>query len=152
MCVVCVCVCMCVCVYVCVCVHTCLQNVCFTEYDLCTNKTKELHPHKLTSWCLTSEPLPPGFCKQQLWPLFHYILPGSPGSSQRFNVEFWQAYVKANKVRVCSPRLASTFLFSGSNMCCIAPAMVSEHSVSFPVLCLLLQICLLCCCRCCVCS
>jgi len=39
-----------------------------------------------------------GFCKQQLWPLFHYILPGSPSSSQRFNVEYWQAYVKANKV------------------------------------------------------
>mmetsp|Transcript_2058 Transcript_2058/g.5209 ORF Transcript_2058/g.5209 Transcript_2058/m.5209 type:complete len:929 (+) Transcript_2058:1462-4248(+) len=38
-----------------------------------------------------------GFCKQQLWPLFHYILPGSPSSSQRFNVEYWQAYVKANK-------------------------------------------------------
>nr|AKA43768.1 trehalose-6-phosphate synthase [Dunaliella viridis] len=38
-----------------------------------------------------------GFCKQQLWPLFHYVLPGSPSSSQRFNVEFWQAYVKANK-------------------------------------------------------
>ncbi len=40
-----------------------------------------------------------GFCKQQLWPLFHYILPVSPSSSGRFDSELWQAYVKANKVR-----------------------------------------------------
>lgn len=39
-----------------------------------------------------------GFCKQQLWPLFHYILPQSPGSTGRFDAELWQAYVKANKV------------------------------------------------------
>mmetsp|Transcript_7436 Transcript_7436/g.16134 ORF Transcript_7436/g.16134 Transcript_7436/m.16134 type:complete len:857 (+) Transcript_7436:209-2779(+) len=38
-----------------------------------------------------------GFCKQQLWPLFHYILPVSPFSSGRFDSELWQAYVKANK-------------------------------------------------------
>ncbi|CAL8463619.1 g3153 [Coccomyxa elongata] len=38
-----------------------------------------------------------GFCKQQLWPLFHYLLPLSPNSSGRFNPELWQAYVKANK-------------------------------------------------------
>jgi len=41
----------------------------------------------------------PGFCKQQLWPLFHYVLPMSPSSAGRFNSELWQAYVKANKVR-----------------------------------------------------
>ncbi len=39
-----------------------------------------------------------GFCKQQLWPLFHYILPMSPSSAGRYNAELWQAYVKANKV------------------------------------------------------
>ena len=39
-----------------------------------------------------------GFCKQQLWPLFHYMLPLSPMSVGRFNLELWQAYVKANKV------------------------------------------------------
>jgi hypothetical protein len=39
-----------------------------------------------------------GFCKQQLWPLFHYVLPMSPSSAGRFNSELWQAYVKANKV------------------------------------------------------
>jgi hypothetical protein len=41
---------------------------------------------------------PAGFCKQQLWPLFHYVLPMSPSSAGRFNSELWQAYVKANKV------------------------------------------------------
>lgn len=38
-----------------------------------------------------------GFCKQQLWPLFHYVLPMAPQSSGRFDLELWQAYVKANK-------------------------------------------------------
>lgn len=42
---------------------------------------------------------PAGFCKQQLWPLFHYLLPLSPNSSGRFDPDLWQAYVKANKVR-----------------------------------------------------
>ena len=42
--------------------------------------------------------IPAGFCKQQLWPLFHYILPVSPSSTGRFDSELWQAYVKANKV------------------------------------------------------
>mmetsp|Transcript_6377 Transcript_6377/g.19782 ORF Transcript_6377/g.19782 Transcript_6377/m.19782 type:complete len:833 (-) Transcript_6377:104-2602(-) len=37
-----------------------------------------------------------GFCKQLLWPLFHYILPISPLSASRFDLELWQAYVKAN--------------------------------------------------------
>ncbi|GBF90542.1 trehalose-6-phosphate synthase phosphatase, partial [Raphidocelis subcapitata] len=38
-----------------------------------------------------------GFCKQQLWPLFHYVLPMSPSSAGRYCAELWQAYVKANK-------------------------------------------------------
>eukprot|EP00198_Chlamydomonas_reinhardtii_P008729 XP_001698066.1 trehalose-6-phosphate synthase/phosphatase [Chlamydomonas reinhardtii] len=38
-----------------------------------------------------------GCCKQQMWPLFHYVLPMSPESSGRFDQEMWQAYVKANK-------------------------------------------------------
>jgi trehalose-6-phosphate synthase len=45
-----------------------------------------------------------GFCKQQLWPLFHYLIPLSPSSSGRFDPVLWQAYVKANKVR-CQPSL-----------------------------------------------
>ena len=44
-----------------------------------------------------------GFCKQQLWPLFHYLLPLSPTSTCRFDPDLWQAYVKANKVRVMYP-------------------------------------------------
>lgn len=32
-----------------------------------------------------------------MWPLFHYILPVSPSSSGRFDIELWQSYVKANK-------------------------------------------------------
>ena len=44
-----------------------------------------------------------GFCKQQLWPLFHYLLPLSPLSSGRFQAELWQAYIKANKVQLGLP-------------------------------------------------
>ncbi|GAU20396.1 hypothetical protein TSUD_12140, partial [Trifolium subterraneum] len=39
-----------------------------------------------------------GFCKQQLWPLFHYMLPLSPGLGGRFNRSLWQAYVSVNKI------------------------------------------------------
>ncbi|CAI5467532.1 unnamed protein product [Closterium sp. Yama58-4] len=40
-----------------------------------------------------------GFCKQQLWPLFHYLLPLGPShSSGLFDRELWQAYVSANKI------------------------------------------------------
>ncbi|CAJ2674320.1 unnamed protein product [Trifolium pratense] len=38
------------------------------------------------------------FCKQQLWPLFHYMLPLSPGLGGRFNRSLWQAYVSVNKI------------------------------------------------------
>ncbi|VAH88383.1 unnamed protein product [Triticum turgidum subsp. durum] len=39
-----------------------------------------------------------GFCKQHLWPLFHYMLPLSPDLGGRFDRLLWQAYVSANKV------------------------------------------------------
>ncbi|KAK1425471.1 hypothetical protein QVD17_20823 [Tagetes erecta] len=39
-----------------------------------------------------------GFCKQHLWPLFHYMLPLSPDLGGRFNRSLWQAYVSVNKV------------------------------------------------------
>jgi trehalose 6-phosphate synthase/phosphatase len=39
-----------------------------------------------------------GFCKQQLWPLFHYMLPLSPDLGGRFNRGLWQAYVSVNKI------------------------------------------------------
>ncbi|KAM7268963.1 hypothetical protein ACFE04_024460 [Oxalis oulophora] len=38
-----------------------------------------------------------GFCKRQLWPLFHYMLPMSPENGDRFDRGLWQAYVSANK-------------------------------------------------------
>ncbi|XP_009604625.1 probable alpha,alpha-trehalose-phosphate synthase [UDP-forming] 9 [Nicotiana tomentosiformis] len=39
-----------------------------------------------------------GFCKQQLWPLFHYMLPMCPDHGDRFDRQLWQAYVSANKL------------------------------------------------------
>nr|ALN13346.1 trehalose-6-phosphate synthase-13 [Hevea brasiliensis] len=39
-----------------------------------------------------------GFCKQQLWPLFHYMLPMCPDHGDRFDRTLWQAYVSANKM------------------------------------------------------
>lgn len=39
-----------------------------------------------------------GFCKQYLWPLFHYMLPMCPDHSNRFDRQLWQAYVSANKI------------------------------------------------------
>ncbi|XP_061371403.1 probable alpha,alpha-trehalose-phosphate synthase [UDP-forming] 9 isoform X2 [Gastrolobium bilobum] len=39
-----------------------------------------------------------GFCKQQLWPLFHYMLPICSDHGDRFDRVLWQAYVCANKV------------------------------------------------------
>ncbi|RZC17112.1 probable alpha,alpha-trehalose-phosphate synthase [UDP-forming] 8 isoform X1 [Glycine soja] len=38
-----------------------------------------------------------GFCKQQLWPLFHYMMPVYPGN-RHFDRSQWQAYVSANKI------------------------------------------------------
>uniref|UniRef100_A0A5B7C204 alpha,alpha-trehalose-phosphate synthase (UDP-forming) n=1 Tax=Davidia involucrata TaxID=16924 RepID=A0A5B7C204_DAVIN len=39
-----------------------------------------------------------GFCKQYLWPLFHYMLPLYPDFGNHFDRLLWQAYVSANKV------------------------------------------------------
>lgn len=39
-----------------------------------------------------------GFCKQHLWPLFHYMLPLSAELGGRFNRSLWQSYVSANKI------------------------------------------------------
>ncbi|KAJ8555162.1 hypothetical protein K7X08_012658 [Anisodus acutangulus] len=39
-----------------------------------------------------------GFCKQNLWPLFHYMLPLSPDLGGRFDRSLWQAYVSVNKI------------------------------------------------------
>ncbi|KAK4485778.1 hypothetical protein RD792_008425 [Penstemon davidsonii] len=39
-----------------------------------------------------------GFCKQQLWPIFHYMLPMCRDHGDRFDRLLWQAYVSANKI------------------------------------------------------
>lgn len=39
-----------------------------------------------------------GFCKQYLWPLFHYMLPMCSEYGNRFERAMWQAYVSANKI------------------------------------------------------
>ncbi|PHU26070.1 Alpha,alpha-trehalose-phosphate synthase [UDP-forming] 6 [Capsicum chinense] len=39
-----------------------------------------------------------GFCKQHLWPLFHYMLPYSASHGNRFDRSWWEAYVAANKI------------------------------------------------------
>uniref|UniRef100_A0A2P2Q419 alpha,alpha-trehalose-phosphate synthase (UDP-forming) n=1 Tax=Rhizophora mucronata TaxID=61149 RepID=A0A2P2Q419_RHIMU len=39
-----------------------------------------------------------GFCKQHLWPLFHYMLPMCPEHGDRFDRVLWRAYVSANKI------------------------------------------------------
>ncbi|XVF87284.1 hypothetical protein PTKIN_Ptkin18bG0106700 [Pterospermum kingtungense] len=39
-----------------------------------------------------------GFCKQHLWPLFHYMLPFSANHGGRFDRSLWEAYVTANKI------------------------------------------------------
>lgn len=39
-----------------------------------------------------------GFCKQHLWPLFHYMLPFSASHGGRFDRSLWEAYVAANKI------------------------------------------------------
>ncbi|OIW20083.1 hypothetical protein TanjilG_00574 [Lupinus angustifolius] len=39
-----------------------------------------------------------GFCKQQLWPLFHYMMPMYPRNCNIFDRSLWLAYVSANKI------------------------------------------------------
>ena len=44
----------------------------------------------------STHPTPPEFCKQQLWPILHYLVPLSPTSLGRFDPALWSAYVRAN--------------------------------------------------------
>ncbi|CAH8354409.1 unnamed protein product [Eruca vesicaria subsp. sativa] len=39
-----------------------------------------------------------GFCKRQLWPLFHYMLPFTADHGTRFDRSLWEAYVATNKL------------------------------------------------------
>lgn len=39
-----------------------------------------------------------GFCKTQLWPLFHYMMPYSADHGSRFDRSLWEAYLSVNKI------------------------------------------------------
>lgn len=39
-----------------------------------------------------------GFCKQYLWPLFHYMLPRTPAYCNQYDRSLWEAYVEANRL------------------------------------------------------
>ncbi|XP_041990316.1 probable alpha,alpha-trehalose-phosphate synthase [UDP-forming] 7 [Salvia splendens] len=39
-----------------------------------------------------------GFCKKQLWPLFHYMLPFSADHGGRFDRSQWEAYILVNRM------------------------------------------------------
>lgn len=39
-----------------------------------------------------------GFCKKQLWPIFHYMLPFSGDHGGRFDRSMWEAYVAVNNM------------------------------------------------------
>ena len=46
--------------------------------------------------CLPDPAPPAEFCKQQLWPVLHYLIPLNPTSLGRFDPNLWSAYVRAN--------------------------------------------------------
>lgn len=82
-----------------------------------------------------------GFCKQQLWPLFHYVLPMSPSSAGRFNSELWQAYVKANKVwegaacqQPCSSSVKCALWYAGVEACGLCGLVGARHKVHMTVI------------------
>lgn len=74
--------------------------------DVHPNEQEEVSQMLLETYKCVPTFLPPdqftryyhGFCKQQLWPLFHYMLPLSPELGGRFNRSLWQAYVSVNKI------------------------------------------------------
>ncbi|KAL2484098.1 hypothetical protein Fot_45542 [Forsythia ovata] len=39
-----------------------------------------------------------GFCKQHIWPLFHYMLPFSASHGGQFDRSWWEAYLTANMI------------------------------------------------------
>lgn len=73
--------------------------------DIEPSEQEEVAAHLLETFNCVPAFIPPdiryrfyhGFCKQQLWPLFHYMLPLSPDHGGRFDRLFWQAYVSVNK-------------------------------------------------------
>ena len=76
------------------------------KVDVDTSEQEEVAERLLAEFNCVPTFLPPdlqkkfyhGFCKQYLWPLFHYMLPMSPEHCNRFDRFLWQAYVSANKI------------------------------------------------------
>ncbi|GAB4845638.1 Probable alpha,alpha-trehalose-phosphate synthase [UDP-forming] 9 [Ancistrocladus abbreviatus] len=76
------------------------------KVDVDVNEQEEVAQRLLDEFNCVATFLPPdlqkkfyhGFCKQYLWPLFHYMLPMSPDHGTRFDRTLWQAYVSANKI------------------------------------------------------
>lgn len=76
------------------------------KVDIDASEQDEIAQILLEKYCCVPTFFPPelqrrfyhGFCKQQLWPLFHYMLPICPDHCDRFDRSLWQAYVSANKI------------------------------------------------------
>ncbi|KAL4368499.1 hypothetical protein GQ457_05G034580 [Hibiscus cannabinus] len=76
------------------------------KVDVDLNEQDEVSQHLLEKFKCVPAFLPPeiflkfyhGFCKQHLWPLFHYMLPLSANHGGRFDRSLWEAYVAANKI------------------------------------------------------
>ncbi|KAL4310695.1 hypothetical protein GQ457_01G046910 [Hibiscus cannabinus] len=74
--------------------------------DVDPNEQDEVSQHLLDKFKCVPAFLPPeiftkfyhGFCKQHVWPLFHYMLPLSANHAGRFDRSLWEAYVAANKI------------------------------------------------------
>ncbi|KAK8629961.1 hypothetical protein V6N13_078775 [Hibiscus sabdariffa] len=74
--------------------------------DVDPNEQDEVSQHLLDKFKCVPAFLPPeiftkfyhGFCKQHVWPLFHYMLPLSANHGGRFDRSLWEAYVAANKI------------------------------------------------------
>ncbi|MCO5559289.1 hypothetical protein L7F22_012885 [Adiantum nelumboides] len=71
-----------------------------------------------------------GFCKQQLWPLFHYMLPLTPDHGGRFDCSQWQAYVSVNKsfsakvMQVINPN--DDYVWAHDYHCMLLPAFLKK--------------------------
>ncbi|GMI72317.1 TREHALOSE -6-PHOSPHATASE SYNTHASE S7, trehalose-phosphatase/synthase 7 [Hibiscus trionum] len=76
------------------------------KVDVDLNEQDEVSQHLLDKFKCVPAFLPPeiftkfyhGFCKQHVWPLFHYLLPLSANHGGRFDRSLWEAYVAANKI------------------------------------------------------
>ena len=76
--------------------HSCPPPRSFSHF-LPLSLSHTFHPSVFFDASELKEKFYKGFCKQQLWPLLHYILPVSPVSVGRFDQDLWQSYVKVGR-------------------------------------------------------